>query len=67
MPYNPNNPSNWSWSKAFDEMAKTIRQAEYTQQVVNHLAGYPGKSDGEYDKLSKDKQDNLYVILSQIL
>lgn len=65
--YNPNNPSNWSWSKAFEEMRKTVRQAELTQQVVNHLAGYPGKSDGEYVKLSKDKQDNLYEILGQIL
>ena len=65
--YNTNNPSNWSWSKAFDEMAKTVRQAEMTQQVVNHLAGYPGNSDGEYVKLSKDKQDNLYEILGQIL
>ena len=65
--YNPNNPSNWSWSKAFEEMRKTVRQAELTQQVVNHLAGYPGKSDDEYNKLSKDKQDNLYEILGQIL
>ena len=65
--YNPNNPSNWSWSKAFDEMAKTVYKAEMTQQVVNHLAGYPGNSDGEHVKLSKDKQDNLYEILGQIL
>ena len=61
------NISNWSWSKAFDEHAKTVRQAEYTQQVINHLAGYPGNSDGEYVKLSKEDQDNLYVILGQIL
>jgi len=67
MPYNPNNPSNWSWSKAFDEMAKTVRKAEYTQQVINHLADYPGRSHGEYVKLSKDKQEDLYVILNQIL
>ena len=65
--YNPHNPSNWSWSKAFAEMAKTVHKAEMTQQVINHLAGYPGKSDGEYVKLSKEKQDNLYEILGQIL
>ena len=65
--YNPNNPSNWSWSKAFDEMAKTVNQAELTQQVINHLAGYKGKSHGEYVKLSKEKQNNLYEILGQIL
>ena len=28
--YNINNPSNWSWSKAFDEMAKTVHKAELT-------------------------------------
>ena len=61
------NISNWSWSQAFEDHAKTVRQAEYTQQIINHLADYPGRSHGEYVKLSKDKQDNLYEILSQIL
>ena len=65
--YNPNNPSNWSWSKAFDEMAKTVRQAELTSQIINHLADYPGDSHGEYMKLSKENKDNVYEILSQIL
>jgi len=35
--YNPNSPSNWSWSKAFKEMEKTVNRAECTQQIVNHL------------------------------
>jgi hypothetical protein len=65
--YNYNNPSNWSWTKAFDEMEKTINQSELTQQVVNHLADYPGESHGEYVKLSKEKQDDLYEILSEVL
>ncbi len=65
--YNPNNPSNWSWSKAFDEMEKTVNKAELTQQIINHLADYPGESDGEYVKLSKEKQDDLYEILGEIL
>ena len=65
--YNYNNPSNWSWTKAFDEMEKTVNQSELTQQVVNHLADYPGESHGEYVKLSKVKQDNLYEILSEVL
>ena len=65
--YNTNNPSNWSWSKAFAEMEKTVTQAELTQQVINHLADYKGKSHGEYIKLSKEKQDDLYTILGQIL
>ena len=65
--YNPNNPSNWSWTKAFDEMAKTVNKSELTQQVINHLADYPGESHGEYVKLSKVKQDDLYEILGEVL
>ena len=42
--YNPNNPSNWSWSKAFDEMEKTVNQAELTQQCINHVLNYSGES-----------------------
>jgi len=30
MAYNPNSPSNWSWSRAFAEMEKTVKQAELT-------------------------------------
>jgi len=41
--YNSNNPSNWSWSKAFDEMEKTVNQAELTQQIINHLHNYASK------------------------
>ena len=63
--YNPNNPSNWSWSKAFAEMEKTVNQAEMTQQVINHLHGY--KAEGKFIELSKKKQDQMYEILSQIL
>tara|TARA_R100001443_G_scaffold16540_3_gene26627 strand:- start:318 stop:518 length:201 start_codon:yes stop_codon:yes gene_type:complete len=64
---NWNSPSNWSWKKAFEEHAKYVHQSDTTQQIINHLAGYPGESHGEFVKLSKDKQDNLYEILGQIL
>ncbi len=63
--YNPNNPSNWSWSKAFDEMEKTINISELTQQVINHLGGYKGIT--KYVDLPKEKQDELYHLLYQIL
>jgi len=63
--YNPNNPSNWSWSKAFDEMAKTVHKSEMTQQVINHLGDYTGET--KYVDLPKSKQDQLYEILGQIL
>ena len=63
--YNPNNPSNWSWSRAFAELDKTVKKAELTQQIINHLHGY--KPEGKYIELSKQKQDDLYEILGQIL
>ena len=65
--YNPNNPSNWSWSKAFDEMNQTVNQAELTQQIINHLLNYPGEANGLYMSLTKTQQDNVYEILNQIL
>ena len=65
--YNPNNPSNWSWSKAFEEMEKTVNQAELTQQIINHLLNYPGEANGVYMSLTKTQQDDVYEILNQIL
>jgi predicted alpha/beta superfamily hydrolase len=62
--YNVNNPSNWSWSKAFAEMEKTVNQAEMTQQCIMIL----GNSENtEYKNLSKSNQDEVYNLLNQIL
>ncbi len=63
--YNPNNPSNWSWSRAFAEVEATVNRAEMTQQVINHLHGY--KTEGKFLELSKTKQEQMYEILNQIL
>ena len=65
--YNINNPSNWSWSKSFDEMNKTVNQAELTQQSINHVLNYPGEANGVFMTLSKSQQDDVYEILDQIL
>ena len=65
--YNINNPSNWSWSKAFAEMDKTVHQAEMTQQIINHSLNYPGEANGLYMSLTKTQQDDVYEILNQIL
>ena len=65
--YNPNNPSNLSWSKAFDEINKTVNQAELTQQSINHVLNYPGEANGVFMSLSKSQQDDVYEILDQIL
>ena len=65
--YNVNNPSNWSWSKAFDEMNKTVNQAELTQQCINHVLNYSGEANGVFMTLSKSQQDDVYEILNEIL
>ena len=65
--YNPNSPSNWSWSKAFAEMEKTVNQAELTQQSINHVLNYTGEANGLFMTLSKSQQDDVYEILNQIL
>ena len=61
-----NNPSNWSWSKAFAEMEKTVNQAELTQQIINHLHNYDG-GEKEFNQLDKENQEEMYNILTQIL
>ena len=63
--YNLNSPSNWSWSKAFSEMEKTINRAELEQQIINHLHSY--KVEGKFLELSKSQQEDHYEILNQIL
>ena len=63
--YNINNPSNWSWSKAFDEVERTIRKAELEQQIMNHLDNYSGNP--KWIELTKDQQEDHYEILNQIL
>ena len=65
--YNPNNTSNWSWQKAFNEMDKTVHEAEMTQQSINHVLNYPGEANGVWMTLNKTQQDNVYEILNQIL
>ena len=66
MSYNPNNPSNWSWKKAFEEHDKYVNQAELTQQTINHLHNYDG-GEKTYMELSKENKDEMYNVLSQIL
>ena len=65
--YNPNNPSNWSWTKAFAEMEKTVHKAEMTQQCINHVVGYTGEANGVFMSLDNQQQEDVYEILNQIL
>lgn len=63
--YNPNNPSNWTWSKAFDEVNKTIKKAELEQQIMNHLDNYSG--DPKWTNFTEDQKDDHYTILTELL
>jgi hypothetical protein len=63
--YNINNPSNWSWSRAFDEVNRTIRKAELEQQIMNHLDNYSGNP--KWTELTKDQQNDHYTILAELL
>ena len=63
--YNINNPSNWSWSRAFDEVNRTIRKAELEQQIMNHLDNYSGNP--KWTNFTEDQKDDHYEILSQLL
>ena len=63
--YNINSPSNWSWSKAFAEMEKTVNKAEIEQQIMNYLDNYSGNP--KWTELTKDQQEDHYEILNQIL
>ena len=64
MSYNINSPSNWSWSKAFDEMNKYVNQTEMTQQCIMIL----GNSETTmYKNLSKEQKEEVYNLLNQIL
>ena len=63
--YNPNNPSNWSWSRAFDEVNRTIRKAELEQQIMNHLDNYSGNP--KWTNFTDDQKDDHYTILTELL
>ena len=65
--YNPNNPSNWSWKKAFDEMEKYVHQTEMTQQCINHVLNYPGEANGVWMSLNKTQQDDVHELLNKVL
>ena len=63
--YNPNNPSTWSWARAFDEVNRTIKKAELEQQIMNHLDNYSG--DPKWTNFTDDQKDDHYTILSELL
>jgi len=62
--YNPNNPSNWSWSKAFSEVEKSVNEFEMYQQLSMIITN---NENTLWKDLSDDQKDECYHLISQIL
>jgi hypothetical protein len=62
--YNPNNPSNWSWSKAFSEVEKSVNEFNMYQQLSMIITN---NENTLWKDLSDDQKDECYHLISQIL
>ena len=62
--YNPNNPSNWSWSKAFSEVEKSVNEFDMYQQLSMIITN---NENTLWKDLSDDQKDECYHLISQIL
>ena len=61
--YNPNNPSNWSWQKAFDEMNKYVNETEMFQQLSMIITN---NENTLFKDLTSDQKEECYHLISQI-
>ncbi len=62
--YNPNNPSNWSWSKAFAEVEKSDNEFDMYQQLSMIITN---NENTLWKDLTNDQKDECYHLISQIL
>ena len=61
--YNPNNPSNWSWQKSFDEMNKYVNETEMFQQLSMIITN---NENTLFKDLTSDQKEECYHLISQI-
>ena len=61
--YNINNPSNWSWSKAFAEVEKSVNETEMYQQLSMIITN---NENTLWKDLSKDQKEECYHLISQV-
>ena len=61
--YNPNNPSNWSWQKAFDEVNKSVNETEMYQQLSMIITN---NENTLWKDLTSDQKEECYHLISQI-
>jgi len=62
--YNPNSPSNWSWSKAFAEVEKSVNEFDMYQQLSMIITN---NENTLWKDLTNDQKDECYLLISQIL
>ena len=61
--YNPNSPSNWSWSKAFAEVEKSVNETEMYQQLSMIITN---NENTLWKDLSEDQKEECYHLISQV-
>ena len=62
--YNPNNPSNWSWSKAFAEVEKSVNETEMYQQLSMIITN---NENTLWKDLSEDQKEECYQLIDQVI
>ncbi len=62
--YNTNNPSNWSWSKAFAEVEKSVNETEMYQQLSMIITN---NENTLWKDLSEDQKEECYHLIDQVI
>jgi len=62
--YNPNSPSNWSWSKAFAEVEKSVNETEMYQQLSMIITN---NENTLWKDLSEDQKEECYHLIDQVI
>ena len=65
--YNVNNPSNWTWSKAFDEVNQAVNKAELEQQIINHLKNINSLQFKFTQKIDNNNIEKLNLIIKDLV
>jgi hypothetical protein len=62
--YHSNSPSNWSWSKAFAEVEKSVNETEMYQQLSMIITN---NKNTLWKDLSEDQKEECYHLIDQVI
>jgi hypothetical protein len=62
--YHSNSPSNWSWSKAFAEVEKSVNETEMYQQLSMIITN---NENTLWKDLSEDQKEECYHLIDQVI